>query len=69
MALVGLGAVDAGSLEHATFSASIVIPLPETLENVHGDMLPEGVLAHSDLYLMRPQKKYTSLWRRRHAAA
>ena len=49
MALVGLGAVDAGSLEHVAFGASIGIPLPETLEDVHGDMLPGGVLAHSNL--------------------
>jgi hypothetical protein len=69
MALVGLGPVDTGSLEHVVFGASIVIPLPETLEEVHSGILPRGVRVHSGLYLMRPQKKYTSLRRRRHAAA
>ena len=49
MGLVCLGAVNPVPLEHAAFGASIAIPLPETLEEVHGGMLPRGVLAHSDL--------------------
>ena len=49
MALVGLGAVNARPLKHAAFDASIAIPLPKTLEEVHGGMLRRGVLAHNDL--------------------
>jgi hypothetical protein len=43
MALVGLGAVDTRPLQHAAFGASIAIPLPETLEDVHRCMLLRGV--------------------------
>ena len=42
-------AVHSVPLEHAAFGASIAIPLPETLEEVHSGMLRRGVLAHSDL--------------------
>ena len=49
MGLVCLGAVHPVPLEHAAFGASIAIPLPETLEEVHSGMLRRGVLAHSDL--------------------
>ena len=49
MALVCLGAVHPVPLEHAAFGASIALPLPETLEEVHSGMLRRGVLAHSDL--------------------
>ena len=49
MGLVCLGAVHPGPLEHAAFDASIAIPVPETLEEVHSSMLRRGVLAHSDL--------------------
>ena len=49
MALVGLGAVDTGPLEHAAFGASIGIPLPETLEDIHCCRLPRGVRTPSDL--------------------
>src|SRR5215831_15353282 len=49
MGLVGLGAVHTGSLEQAAFDAPIAIPLPETLEDVHEDVLPRGVFMHSDL--------------------
>ena len=51
MALVGLGAVDARPPEQVMFGASIGIPLPETLEEMHSDMLRGGVLAHRDLCL------------------
>ena len=53
MALVCLGAVDTGALEHAAFGAAVAIPLSETLEDVHGGVLPRGVLAHSDLCDLR----------------
>ena len=49
MGLVCLGAVYSVPLEHAAFGASIALPLPETLEEVHSGMLRRGVLAHSDL--------------------
>ena len=52
MGLVCLGAVHTGSLEQAAFDASIGIPLPETLEEVHDDVLPRGVLMHSALCLV-----------------
>ena len=52
MALVGLSAVDARPFEHMVFGASIGIPLPETLEEVHSDVLLRGVLTHSDLCLV-----------------
>ena len=51
MGLVCLGAVDTVPLEHATFGASITIPLPEALQEVHRGLLPRGVLTHRDLGL------------------
>ena len=52
MGLVCLGAIHPVPLEHAAFGASIAMPLPETLEEVHDDVLPRGVLMPSALCLV-----------------